>query len=395
MAAIMGKFDCQRCGKSFPKNQGLTRHLARKTPCVPNGDKKAPDCANHKASDNRNIISKPDNVDKKHAIAAQAKEMEDIRAQLDELKSAFLEKARQTEDPGKRVHTINIFGNEKFDHISPAEIRRLLNDAVAASDMDTPSTFLSNVQEIVLKAAMLIYCDEKHPENITCYIPNKKRPDAMVHGVGGWEIRPCQMMVDPMTKQAIKLLFDKQPWEKSLDERAEIEKCGRILRYLADNERHVIKLVRPDMNPILINNKDRLNRILSELPVVGEIYAPPEPLPAAPVFTYVPTDLVGKLGGIPIPKEDLKPFTVHDAKAVADEFPLSGDLNLAYAQSVLYKCADAMGADDRTRLDAIHRAASKFYDASREDELFDEASRKMYRALSDLYDANKAAFAQK
>ena len=32
-------FDCLRCGASFPKNQGLTKHLARKTPCAPILDK--------------------------------------------------------------------------------------------------------------------------------------------------------------------------------------------------------------------------------------------------------------------------------------------------------------------------------------------------------------------
>jgi hypothetical protein len=118
----------------------------------------------------------------------------------------------------------------------------------------------------VCEAALLIYSNPDHPENITCYIPNKRDGTALVHGARGWEIRPVPLVIPPMTQNSVGLLFDNQPFEGDLKE------YETILSHLRDGEREFVGGRSPcelNMRAILVRNKDLLARILKTLPVTG------------------------------------------------------------------------------------------------------------------------------
>jgi len=125
---------------------------------------------------------------------------------------------------------INVFGGEQMSHLGADRARA------------------------VLEAAMLIYSDPDHPENITCYIPNQKQDQALVHisrggGAPQWEVQPCPLVLSPMATTAMDLLFSKQPFEDH-------DRYGRLMQelraaepYLANGEK---------LRPILIRNKSLL-----------------------------------------------------------------------------------------------------------------------------------------
>lgn len=177
----------------------------------------------------------------------------------------------------RRIHThyhqnqnniaiINVFGQERLDHITQSQIHQILTGVRAYSLFDAAI-------QAVLQAAMLAYSDPEHPENLTCYLPNKKTKDALVHGGTGWEIQPVQLVLPPMMQKSIDLLFHRQPLEGL--ERDELEACGKTLKELETCEQDPLKarqLAGPDgaLRAVLIRNKDQLARILAKLPVAGQ-----------------------------------------------------------------------------------------------------------------------------
>lgn len=170
-------------------------------------------------------------------------------------------------DNSKNQHvTINVFGQERLDHITQDQIRKILTSVKFFSLPDA-------AVQAVLQAAMLAYSDPDHPENLTCYLPNKKTKDALIHGGTGWEIQPVQLILPPIMQKSIDLLFDKQP---SIGlERDELNACGEVLKELASSEkdpRKVRQLTGPNgsLRAVLIRNKEQLARILEGLPVAGQ-----------------------------------------------------------------------------------------------------------------------------
>lgn len=232
----------------------------------------------------------------KHTLAQQQEQIEtqkdeinDLRAQMSQM-TAMMQQVmlREKKTPAvqevaisagdhseikvdnRRIHTqhitINVFGQERLDHITQAQIHRILT-GVQAFSLPNAGT------QAVLQAAMLAYSDPEHPENLTCYLPNKKLGDALVHGGTGWEIHPVQLVLPPMMQRSVDLLFEKQPREGL--ERDDLEACGTILKELETCEQDpskVRQLAGPDgaLKAVLIRNKDQLARILEKLPVAGQ-----------------------------------------------------------------------------------------------------------------------------
>jgi len=148
----------------------------------------------------------------------------------------------------RRVVNVNVFGNENTDHITSAKIREVLEECLQLDGIPQAA------KQAVMKAAMLIYSDPEHPENFTCYVPNKREGSALVHGVGGWEVRPLKVVTVPMAKRAIDILFDKQPYEDA-------ETFEPLMKELRDNEAKYSSGA--EMRAILVGNKDNLNAVFA------------------------------------------------------------------------------------------------------------------------------------
>lgn len=165
--------------------------------------------------------------------------------------------------------TINVFGREKVDHISQSQIYSLL---MKTQGLAIPDAAVQSV----LEAALLIYSDPAHPENITCYLPNKKTNEALVHGDQGWNIQPVDLVLTPMMQNSIDVLFTKQPFgsEEGLPEDPNISACGIVLKGLMELEKEPTQKRRlagkeGQLRAVLIRNKDELKRTLNTLPLAG------------------------------------------------------------------------------------------------------------------------------
>lgn len=161
-------------------------------------------------------------------------------------------------DNHRTIVNINVFGRERLDHATSAHIREILDESRAAPSLPAAA------QTAVLKAAMLIYSDPDHPENYTCYLPNKKTNDVLVHAEDGWEIQPAALVLPPMAVKGVDVIFDRQPYEDA-------ERYGQLLTELRDNEQRYT--TGAELRPILVRNKELLARALKTLPVAGGLQA--------------------------------------------------------------------------------------------------------------------------
>lgn len=102
---------------------------------------------------------------------------------------------------------VNVFGLETTQHITQELIRSILVRSLSAGGVADAA------QAAILETAMAIYSNTDYPENITCYIPNKKSDEAMVRASTGWEIKPLALVLPPMALKSIDAIFHLQPPE--------------------------------------------------------------------------------------------------------------------------------------------------------------------------------------
>jgi hypothetical protein len=152
-------------------------------------------------------------------------------------------------DNSKKI-VINVFGQEKLDHITAERIKTILDECLQRPALPAA------VNEAVLKTAMLVYSDPDRPENLTAYLPNKKTKGALVHTKAGWEVQPTQLVLPPMALKSIDAIFGKQPPE---------DEYAPLLKELQQNEARYV--AGEDLHPILVRNKDLLARELATLPL--------------------------------------------------------------------------------------------------------------------------------
>ena len=150
----------------------------------------------------------------------------------------------------KRI-TFNIFGKESLTHATDARIKTILDDSLSST-----ASIPAAAQMAVTKTAMLIYSDPDHPENLTCYLPNKKTNDALVHTAQGWEIQPISIVIATIGQVTIDHIFAKQPHENA-------DHYTLIMKELQKNEQAYItdSLIRP----ILVRNRS----LLGDAPTAG------------------------------------------------------------------------------------------------------------------------------
>jgi hypothetical protein len=163
--------------------------------------------------------------------------------------------------------TINVFGQEKLDRITRPQVIDLLRGLGPVGE-----NVKTIAEKAIIHAAMLIFSDPAHPEDITCYLPNKKGDDALVHGESGWEVQPVGLVISPMAAQSIDALFKNQPapdqHTPEKDVKWMMEECGNIMRYIQQHENDMTnEPPRGEMRGILIRNKELLQRVLAKLPM--------------------------------------------------------------------------------------------------------------------------------
>ncbi len=292
---------CNRCGTVFPKPFKLARHLARKTACelvlerdvglvVGNGNQVCRFCnrgfscytaMRRHVREHCKVAPNAKNGDSgmerlyDHTVQKQITELKAQNAQQSAQITEILALLRQGAsssssaqvaghvaiqgnqnevDNSKKIY-INIFGQEKLDHVTAGRIKTILDECLQRPALPTA------VDEAVLRTAMLVYSDPSRPENLTAYLPNKKTNDALVHTEAGWEVQPTTLVLPPMAQKSIDTLFEKQPYEDA-------ESYAPLLKELQQNEERFA--AGEDLRPVLVRNKDLLTRALATLPVAGQ-----------------------------------------------------------------------------------------------------------------------------
>jgi hypothetical protein len=167
------------------------------------------------------------------------------------------------------IVNISVFGQENLGRITKPQVIDLLKGLGPVGE-----NVKAIAEKAIIQAAMLIFSDPAHPEDITCYLPNKKGDDALVHGEGGWEVQPVGLVISPMAAQSIEMLFKHQPapdqHTPENDVKWMMEECGNIMRYIQKHEGDMTnEPPRGELRGILIRNKEILLQVLKKLPMAG------------------------------------------------------------------------------------------------------------------------------
>jgi hypothetical protein len=306
---------CERCGKEFKYPAHLIRHQKRATPCapilepddLPDDVREDPDLDQKKCRFCGRVFSSYDSMRRhvrqyckiaptekngdagmevlyEHTIRRQQAQIEAQQKQIEQLMQLAVRGGAPGDASGsipagntgtqagevgfqgdhnevnnsKNTININVFGKEGLDHITAERVKAILDESI--SRFPSAPALPAAASAAVLKTAMLAYSDPEHPENLTCYLPNKKTNDALVHGEEGWEVQPTTLVLPPMAQKSVDALFDNQPFE-------EAETYEGLMLELRDNEERYT--AGGELRPILVRNKDLLARALESLPVAG------------------------------------------------------------------------------------------------------------------------------
>ena len=165
---------------------------------------------------------------------------------------------------------ISVFGQENLGRITKPQVFDILRGLGPVGE-----NIKTMAEKAIIQAAMLIFSDPAHPEDLTCYLPNKKGEDALVHGEGGWEVQPVGLVISPMAAQSIETLFKHQPapdqHTPEKDVKWIMEECGSIMRYIQQHEGDLTnEPPRGEMRGVLIRNKELLHQVLKTLPMAGQ-----------------------------------------------------------------------------------------------------------------------------
>lgn len=294
---------CVRCERVFRYPRDLRQHQARKTPCDPILDREnlPPETRSDPEINQRTckfcgrvlgsyanmcrhvrqscrIAPTERNGDSgmellyKHTTCRQQARIEALEAQVANLTAnvgaaaggvavVAGDNAQIAIDNSKKQVVINIHGREDISHIGAPQVRALLDESIKSGDAE------DGAATALISAAMLIFSDPEHPENLTCFLPNKKTDDVLVHverdGDTRWETKPSRTVLSPMAATSLDVIFDNQPSD---------ENYAPIMRSLADNETHHAK--GKELRAVLVSNKSKLKHHMTgagkKLPRAGK-----------------------------------------------------------------------------------------------------------------------------
>jgi hypothetical protein len=266
---MAGKCHCRFCGRPYSSEWGVRRHMIS-CPIAARGERGLDALYSH-------VLEKTRRARERELAAFR--EAETLRAELAQTRhelalargatvvtgdnATVVQMTCQTTNTVLNLTTnfvINIFGREETGHIATASVRDILAQCSGAVRADVAGGEAAT--QALVQAALLIYSDPDRPGNLTCYIPNKRDGNALVHGARGWEIIPVPLALSPMARKGLDLLFDKQPFEDT-------ERYETALRVLRDHEERLVS-TGAKLRTVLIRNKALLSRVLSQLPMAGE-----------------------------------------------------------------------------------------------------------------------------
>ena len=162
--------------------------------------------------------------------------------------------------------TINIFGAEDISYMRRPEVKAILDRALRVSPTDPQQA----VRHALTQIGYSVYSNTEHPENITCYIPNKKREEVLVHTGERWELRPSSEVTPDMYVNSMNILFNQQPFE-------DVAKYGQLMTEARDREHdpHFANSLHRGYTTLLTENKGKLRLLASEI-LGGEALPAPE-----------------------------------------------------------------------------------------------------------------------
>ena len=259
-------YHCEKCGRPFRDKYNLQRHTNRKRSCqrsLPGGGSLI--CLLCGSS-----FAKSSNL-QRHASICRAKKQTTVAPdEIDYLRTIVGTLLQHPQPKYNNVGSVNVinnnmvtinvnitinnFGEENTEHITDNMIKQVLIDSsypFSKHQTANKKTWAMQASEAICHAAMMIYSDPDHPENITCYRQNSA---IMVKQKQGWSIFPDALVIPPMAEKSISLLFDKQPHDEDSD------KCTDILKYILNNEKTLLHTESSHLKTILLRNKDILQK---------------------------------------------------------------------------------------------------------------------------------------
>lgn len=280
-------YSCIKCGAIFECRRNLQRHEERKTPCNPRIDPDETKAGRYACKHCGKAFNKASGMYrhankfckmrgekgedlKDRAIEVLQKRLKDLDEQsLKTEKKTLPEQKAQTIINGngntvnvtnntiiidQRKIQINIFGNETSEHITMADVARILSEGEPARSEEGK---LLRAQNAIVAAAMLLHASEDAPANRNCFMNSEKDTSVSILRSGGWEKRPYKEISSAVAGKVVDLLFGKQP-----NEDPEMANSAATLRTLIDRKDALCYVRAPAMKPVFLANKGKVAKLL-------------------------------------------------------------------------------------------------------------------------------------
>jgi uncharacterized C2H2 Zn-finger protein len=177
-----------------------------------------------------------------------------------------------------RPEHIRVFGEEnRPKRITYKQIWDLLSEVIKVNNK--PKLHGEQAERVILMIARLLYGNEDHPEDITCFLPSKNSNEVIIHQKHGWRSVAFEEICGTMVRKSLDVLYDRQPGfggkdfnDMDFTERRWFQNdCADFLRYIiAEEESIVSNGVRKYLHSLLITSKALLEIKFGKAPKMGD-----------------------------------------------------------------------------------------------------------------------------